>query len=439
MQKNKFANNEQGMALIAVLLVLVVLTLLGMTIMGLAASNVKMTSGERNYQSTYYIAEAGLTAKLNEITSKVGLIYETTGEAGFFDAIEEFVGITIYDELFDRSFGHQPEAIVEISDTANTITPFSKGYTITSTGKIDNKSRTVQASLTINWKPRSSIKLPPDTVLFTVSELEMQLSNTQIQLDGNIVANGPIKATGNHRPPTEKLIENANLGADIPNFPVFTIPLSAENWTADTLLLEEDKAFNRIIVSQDQTLTIDVGNRNRSILVDTLELGTNGKINIVGSGKLAIYAKNIQMASGTVINVGGDINQLYLYLEGHGNELNNGMIYGSIFAKNANLILGNSRGIQGHVINLEGGIDFSSDSNVAKLIFAPNAEIFAKYSITGTIIGRTFKTTGNDHQIVFKAANIDYEHSPFFIDDGVFDPTNLELMTVGPIREVSDW
>ncbi|MCD8509085.1 MAG: PilX N-terminal domain-containing pilus assembly protein [Bacillus sp. (in: Bacteria)] len=70
--------NQRGYTLILVLLVIVVLSISGVSIMGVTASNTKRSSGDRDHQAVYYIAEAGATLKMEEIKEVITQTYELT-------------------------------------------------------------------------------------------------------------------------------------------------------------------------------------------------------------------------------------------------------------------------------------------------------------------------------------------------------------------------
>ncbi|MFS0775785.1 PilX N-terminal domain-containing pilus assembly protein [Neobacillus sp. 3P2-tot-E-2] len=457
LNKIKIENNEHGMALVTVMMVLVVVSVMGVSLMGLAASNTKMTTGERDTQSSYYIAESGINARLNELSSLIRTEYNNAVSGpNFFSRVENlFVEKNYGVETFEKSLGHQPSATVKIQ-ALNTTNSFSKDYKITSSGVINGKSSSVSAIFNLTWKPKSNIVLPPDSVLFTDNELIFQ--NTPVTLNGEVVSNGLIKITGSKTIIGEDQInENARIPMDIPEFPAFEAP-SSPVFTGNTLTLDRDKSFNKISVPANTTLTINTENKNRIIVLDMLEVGTNGKIVISGTGKLSLYVKRLNTQTGSVINydqniinifsdpdkkylpenmdkIQQHINKLYLFLDGPGLTLNSGWIFGSIFAKQADITINNDNGIQGHVITLGSLVVLNQPSTMPKLVFAPYAAIDARQTFAGTIIGSEFKSSGNNHQFILQSARIDYENSPFFIDDGSIELSTKDIFRVDPVRE----
>ena len=73
-------NNEYGFTLIAVLMVLVVLSILGLSINAIASNSVKTSTGERDDQSVFYIAEAGVVSGLYEIEGIVKQAFQDVND-----------------------------------------------------------------------------------------------------------------------------------------------------------------------------------------------------------------------------------------------------------------------------------------------------------------------------------------------------------------------
>ena len=137
----KSFQNEKGMALVVVLMVLVITSIMGVTVLGLAANNLKKSSVESNYQSTYYIAESGATYMMNDISTSIMNIYNQTSDGmTFFNNSEAMfnskTNFTYTD--FENNSGQKPAAVIKIvkinNNNANSAT--TRDYTITSVGTI---------------------------------------------------------------------------------------------------------------------------------------------------------------------------------------------------------------------------------------------------------------------------------------------------------------
>ncbi|WP_144547833.1 pilus assembly PilX N-terminal domain-containing protein [Bacillus sp. X1(2014)] len=437
--------NEKGMALISVLIVFVVITILGVGIITLAASNMKMSTGERDNQSAYYIAESGITNEMKVINSLIPDMYKSsTILSDFFLKFDnEFVlkEIPVYDN-FEESFGQKPYAKIKIEPVSNinVLNPFTRDYKITSTGTINNRSRSVVKIIHLTWNPKSNIKIASDTVLFLGTDLDWH--NTPAEIIGTVGLgkDAYTKFTGSKTP---QIKEYADVTINEPEFPVYTIPPNSRIFTDSKLIMDNDMYFSRITVNSNSTLEINVGDKNRSIIVDRLEFLTNGKLKISGTGNLTIYVKTLSMSSGTIINTDGEasISKLNIFLEGSGSQINNGVIYGSMFTKNTPEIntsfsINDTTGVQGSFITGgRGTITLNSNRTLAeqkaKMIFAPLANIDAQLNFKGTIVAKTFTSNGNNHGFVFTQP----VNPPFYIDNGTVNISVNNLITSEPIME----
>lgn len=462
--------NDQGMALVMVLLVLVLVSILGLSLMGLALNNMKMSTSERTYQSTYYIAESGITFTMDKVSKNVVEIYNnSTNQTTFFSNIESMI-TNLNNEPpyknFENSFGHTPEARISIESSPNTQNTTFRDYKITSIGTIDNRSRTVGKQIRISWTPKNNITIP-DTAVFVKETVVLSgggaieggagtnsSAPSSITLNGNASISGKIyvgPGSGNNviNKPHWMELDNeiVNLSNkksfELPPFPVYpnnTIPLNEKvyksnssynviyngtlrvnNWVADgyTLNMEQDLYFNEIYITSNYSLNIYVGNSNRSIVVNDLNL-PNGKINVIGSGKLTIYVNNsITMGSGSTINTSDEIDnfskkkgnadtksqlikdqvkKLDIYYKGSSLDLSGSQkIYGSLYAQNANLSFSGGSGFQGSIITGGEQINISGGANaITQLFYAPNADINISGggTIKGQIIGKSYTSSG---------------------------------------------
>lgn len=79
--------SEKGYTLVVVLMVLVVMTVLGISIIGLSINNSKMTKGEQNDQSVFYIAESGVNYALARISG----IATKSSETKIYEMMQTFL------------------------------------------------------------------------------------------------------------------------------------------------------------------------------------------------------------------------------------------------------------------------------------------------------------------------------------------------------------
>ncbi|MEQ6375641.1 PilX N-terminal domain-containing pilus assembly protein [Bacillaceae bacterium S4-13-56] len=461
--------NEQGIALVIVLLVLVVVSVLGLALMGLALNNMKMSSSERTYQSTYYIAESGITYTMDKVNKGIVDIYNNSpNQTTFFSNVEDMI-TNLNNEPpyknFENYFGHTPEAKISIVDVSNNLDSTIRDYKITSIGTIDNHSRTVEKQIRISWVQKNNVTIP-DTAVFVRETVNLSggakieggagtnsSAPSSINLDGGASISGKIYVgpdSGNNviNKPNWMVLNNeiVKLPAiktfEMPQFPVFpsnsTPPnekvfksnssydviyngsLRVDNWVADgyTLNMTQDLKFNDIYLTSNNTLNINIGNSNRSIVVNSLNL-PNGKINIIGTGKLTIYVNNsITMGAGSIINTSDEIENLNkkgnedtksqlikdqvkkldIFYKGPNLLLSGSQkIYGSLYAQYADLSFSGGSGFQGHIITGGGKINISGGANaITQLFYAPNADINISGggTIKGQIIGKSYTASG---------------------------------------------
>ena len=86
--KNVNINNENGYTLLIVIMVLVVISILGLGLMGTSATTLKHSTSERDYQSAFYVAEAGLVQRKEEIITTLNI--EDTETQALIDTKKEY-------------------------------------------------------------------------------------------------------------------------------------------------------------------------------------------------------------------------------------------------------------------------------------------------------------------------------------------------------------
>ncbi|MCD5325681.1 MULTISPECIES: DUF2807 domain-containing protein [Pontibacillus] len=481
--KNQHRWNEQGIALPIVLMVFVVLSVLGLGLMGLVLNNTKMTSGERNYQASYYIAEAGITQRMKNVEDRVTFYYQNTNEIdSFYDELEkDILKITTFDS-FESAFDHQPEANMKI-EKVNNQNP--RTYRISSKGVIGQRSRTVEKLFYVNWKEKGGLSIPSEMAVFTETNISLKGG---ANIKGNVGTNsddsGTISFSGgtyiNGDIYVPKGAENRAIDAkhymdisrpipieeptpfELPPFPTYpqypVYPderigtqhnkhdvikdgkLSVDSWLADgyTLKLDQSATFTEIKMGSNNTLNVDVGDKDKSIVVDHLNV-SNGHINIIGSGNLTIYVKDeITMGSGSTINQGGSISKLNVYLKDSHKARNvklsgSQMIYGSLYAETADIEITGGGGFQGHIFTGGDEVKISGGARTySSILYAPNANftITGGGSVFGTVLSRSFDASGGAY-VEYK--EVDLSDIPFTPSGGGDVPE--DLVTSEPLRE----
>lgn len=440
--------NNLGFTLVGVLMVLVVISVLGLSILMTTSNFVKISAGERDDQSVFYIAEAGITEKVYEINNTVNVAFETvktiydnlpTKEKGTFDFVGKFysevvskVDLSSQSPTFEPSFGNNPTALITVKRKSENPPIFE----IKSVGNIANKTRTVTQKITISLEPKEieAPGIPGNMALY---------SNKTIDLAGSVKIYGGVGMGSNKSSDfttsgtagvvgtlTRGMSNPINLPA-FPIYPIYDIPpnqILALNPNEKTDLIKDGKllinnyitqgytldminniSFNEIYLDSNQTLIINVGKSDKELVVNHLNVN-NGHIKIIGSGKLTIYVNNkITMGSGSTINTQykglsdhsgpGNIDKLKIYQKGTSPITLGGSqkIYGSLHAESANVTIGNGGGIQGDVYTGGSQVTVSGGTWVhTQLFLAPSAKFTLSEggNIKGFVIANSFVGTG---------------------------------------------
>lgn len=216
--------------------------------------------------------------------------------------------------------------------------------------------------------------------------------------------------------------------------------LRVDNWiSADYVLkVSDNMSFHEIKLGSNYSMTIDVGNTDKVIVVDHLNL-ENGHIKIIGTGKLTFVVKNqITMGSGSTINNGGSLDQLGVYLEKSTDPkkpkevklAGSQKIFGSLYAEDANIHITGGGGFQGNI--LTGGKKVTINgggSAYSSLILAPNADVLLAGggNVKGAIYANTLYADGG--------TIVQYKKPT--IETGPFTPTPENPEPSDPILDTS--
>lgn len=437
---------ENGSILGTVLMTLTVLSLLGTALATVAFANVNLSSVDRAYQSTFYIAEGGANQTYVSIESIVNDVYDTTSnEAEFYTAFNSKL-----DELdnkvltnFSSVFKDNPSANISIQEL-NTTNP--RNYQIVSEGVIGQRTRTVTRPFQINWTSGNVLNIPDRAVAIVKNGVNLTGSSG---LQGNVyvessdpnsinmswgtsitdgeayVPDSAVDHALNHtggtppevKPNTDILPWTAyqQIVDSFPAFPSYPLATSEKFEKVDmngnlnitnnhTLNLLENISFDSISITNNGTLKINTNNQNVDIVVNNLNI-TSGNIEIVGTGTINFYVKNNFSMGYGIINPGGAINKVNVYLAGNNSVNLNGStkINGSLFAESADITLTQSGGFKGFIVTGGNNVTFAGGTYSDLLLLAPNATIIGKQGprITGTLIGDSFVGMG-DAKVTYK-------------------------------------
>ncbi|MDQ0232809.1 DUF7305 domain-containing protein [Metabacillus malikii] len=470
--KEKLAN-QHGIALVVVLMVVVILSVLGLSLLALSTNNFKQTTMDREYQETYYIAESGVTATLNTIGSRVQQLYNDGNFSRadeFFSNVERLFPTASEVPKFEKTVGSITPTVDVKIEPKSTSDSTKRTYKITSKGTIGSRTRTVEREFSITWVPKNSFEIPTDIAAFVDTTIDLSeggkiygkvATNSSIKdsislAGGAFISDdifvGPGASSNVIKKPNWMDINNQiyNLRERrtfiMPEFPVFpnypvhqnsnihvfggnsyTLTLSNSDWSLDT-----------IKVDNYQTLFINVGDSNRSIVVNDINL--DGHIKLIGQGSLTIYVKNNIVISGGSINSDKSTQKLTIFLKGSNNPSRpktfrtggEQKINGSLFAEDANIIFTEGSGFYGHVVTGGKSIEISGgSSSYTRVFYAPNAnfKLLQGGSLKGIIVAKSLKLSGGTN-ITFANST---ETFPFYPDKSDISLENI--IEAKPIRE----
>lgn len=479
--------NQEGSVFIVTLMILAVLSILGSAVLSTTFSNNKMAIYDSEFQSVYYVAEAGVRHVGSNITDSIEDIYmESESKDDYFRRIEDYIIDSIASfntDDFSEVRGSQPDVEILLQDVEST--DDSRIYTLISTGDIDGISRQVVQK--IEAKYRKSNEILADMAVFADGEINLKGSGKIIGPVGtnltsanaiSIEGGGGVRIQGDcHFPegaseeaisvaegitkPNMKTTPKRNYQLpDFPEFPSFSkldpLPIVkygntyylidnqgniTVEWWGDGYVLELNRNayIPKINVNSNTNLTIKV-NRDIELVVDDISIA--GSIDIIGSGKVKLYVKNtINLGHGTLNKKSeGEtenqaIEQLTIFYEGT-DELTVGSnlkVYASVYAKTAKVTLTAGSGYMGHIFTgSTEPLEISGAATaISRIIYAPFAPVLCTASgkVEGSIICKSIEVSG-DGEIKFVASD-EYADIPFEVKN----PGEQNLLIINPIRE----
>ncbi|RNC84528.1 MAG: hypothetical protein ED557_05995 [Balneola sp.] len=221
-------------------------------------------------------------------------------------------------------------------------------------------------------------------------------STTVIQASGKNVGLGVgnLPSPGEYELPAfiEYPSKTTTLSSVVTSWPLTNITLNPSDY---------DGAYiPSITVKSDYILNINTGSEDRVLYVGDFNL-TQGTVNITGSGNLTLIVEDDLIVSGSSkMNQNGDQSRLFTYYGGEDalNFSGSTTFNGSIYAETADITIGGSGGIQGHVITGGNNVKVSGAAVAnTRILYAPNAdvEVTGSGSIKGAIVASTFTSSGS--------------------------------------------
>ena len=497
--------DEKGSGLVLTLMVLLVLSVLGVSIGTLTLGSYRLSASNRDDTSAYYVAEAAAVAAYDEIQRSVLSAYQSNAtEGSFYNQVSSIVtsknGQSAVD--FGEQFGTDPTATIATAQND------TNSYTITSTGEVDGKKRTVIKPFTVNWVEKNTggsgglPVLPTNGALLAEGKIKIAGGSLQGDIYTNSLHNGGFSIDGwpdltattlyhSDQVTAEELLKYPKDYTDFPKlvakenvwdnknyFQVYQsllgqvkVPtktntdfkklpdkiiqhnqsnqykvqdngnLFLNSWMLDTYNLEvtDNIVFDKIIVGERKTLTIDPMGGNHTILVDDLTV-MSGTFNIVGEGTITmVVTGKMAFNHTTYINNPGTSDQLLFMYTGPTPDFNN------ITKMNAHVMVLGNKGpvnINGSTIN---GVIMTDNQNVNHtgyngegssnmMLIAPNGTVtLSNAAINGTVIADKFEMANDGASLTYAA--IDTTGFPFGPSAPAVDPEPEDIISAGPIIE----
>ncbi|SHN08384.1 pilus assembly PilX family protein [Gracilibacillus kekensis] len=477
--KKMWLKDESGVSLMIVLMALVILTLLGTALATISFANVKLTTNDREYQSTYYIAEAGVNQAYAQIENELIEIYETrNSQESFFTGVNDYLSIEIDNvafENFEESFSEMPKAIISIDQLTN---ENPSEYKITSEGVIGNRSRTVEKIIEVKWVSRGTGPILPLNVAL-ISKESVKLTGSakvnghvhlldggvdKITLDGNGNIHQPDQTSKglvhvhpdsvdhvlnvpdwyNDSPEIkgsdslfqlDSLIELLDIAPATTSKTMGDISISGN--TNQEISLSSNTYIENIRIEGNNNLNIDIGDDEYHLVVNNFEL-EQGHVNIIGSGTLHLHVLDtFSIGGSSSINKNGTINQLNYYYYGGNPFILGGSqrIKGSLYIEKASVNIGGSGEIEGGYV-LTGSSDLTIDggSHNNLVILAPKAFVTlgGGAQVNGVVIAKRYEASGGN-SINYRDVNTD--DFPFGSGEAV---DNIDLIEAQPTQETDE-
>lgn len=370
----KRLNHDHGFALVGVLLVIVLVTTIGLALMPLANNSLKSSQMNEEYQSTFYIAEAGMNMKIAEIEEKAREAYaKMKSKEDFYKHLSEAIlGKSTYN-MFELVHHGSPIAELDVTVPENQ----KEGlFLITSKGKIGENTRIVERMIQIDMGNVPNQGLPlPDLAIFT-NNIKKLAGGYSIEGDIGITEGGSKNLKENNKQLLNITTVNDNLFPFNYEFP--TIPTTYYMLNKNNELKKVGEGINYPKLElNDKDISINIGNTDKVMVINQLIL-KDAKLTISGEGKLSMFVNEKFSIHKSQINT-EDKSSLDLYLYTNDIEFKNNSGF------NANIFTNASH------IEIE-----PAKQTHTGLIFAPNADFKQRGGhLHGMVVAKSVDLSGN--------------------------------------------
>lgn len=471
---NKHLNQkESGYMLITVILIITMISILGLSIISISMNAVKTSNSERNDQAVYYIAEAGITVKMEEIKSIINeMDSEESREAYFQKLNSTFSKIDNRYEDFEQTTSESAPLYSIVTIDENESLGDTRSYILTSTGNLGNQQRKLTQEFNVTWNDSGTSIQIPDFALFVKENIRMEGgasitgsigtlkegANTVEVSGGARMENGVICVPpGSEKDAVNKpdwmpddQFPNATPCIDmeyypeLPPYPIFSVNekntenLTTKAWDKNSPYLlnlrnVEKMEINNLTV--DGYLEIDTGDHVKDLVVKNFKIG-EGYINVKGAGLRILIEDTFEINGGSSIkginrNGKTDINMINIFYSGSSaiNIAGDQKIFGSLYLRDADITLTGGSGFQGNIFTGGNSLKMTGGNNtISQLILAPNADVLLMggAKIKGSIIANSFTSNGG--------ANLEKNHD--YPDPGSLNPVEGGSGGTGSITSI---
>lgn len=407
---------QKGMALATVLIIVFILAILGTTIWHYSIRDVADAHRAEKKMQAYYLAKSGADAVAQYIITNP----DNIDMAKYIDSLTtapESNPVEL-DKETPGSFK------VKVSREDDDI------FIISSTGIVDN----VKESMRLRLLQKKAAPLP-DVALFASSNIYMDGSPeiigdvaTKANQPGSIYFPWSASISGNLAMDPNADIDKVITGArpnpkdnitgeikkmntlspyELPKFPDFPSDIPNKDsfkagWNpSPPYHIYDNGRYTDITVKSE--LVIHIGDQDRIIVVDNLIVNGSGKITLrkTGKGILHLYVgNNLHILNSGKVNYQGQPSDVLLYYKGK-DIINLGgdtTFVGCAYLEKADIKIGNSGGITGHIITGGKNIEISGAASAhVKAIYAPHAHVkmTGSGSLRGALICDSFEATGS--------------------------------------------
>ena len=444
--------DNKGVALVTVIMIMLVLSLLSVSALTMSTSNVKNGLEEREFQASYYIAEAGANYGVEYFTNRVTQNFDNNASELVPDIlITEIEGINLD---FDEQYGSESIAdiTIEVDDTTSPAT-----YNIVSKGIVDGISRVVYKPITINTISSDEINL--DYAVYSKDRIQMKDS---AKILGSVATGASSISKTNSESITGDEFYNVDKTYELPEFPEVSMKpanvkmeridggLGDSKFASYGITLDKEMNYiDEIKISGSQTVEIQYTESRNKLVINQIDANQSTEIKLKkldeGDGPLEIY-----ILGGMSLNDSNKFNHnfghlssdelhtarkeaaenLSIYYSGGSVNIHNADLFNaSIYAKNANLLIPESGSLYGNFISGAEHVSLSGSATVTGMIYAPkaNVNLTEAININGPVVSNAL--------FMQNSAKINFTGDSLPIGDEFFESTSIIEIDEKPIRE----